>query len=75
MAERRVNDLPGAADSQPTETGEKYALSELAEMLDAPIEKVRQWLTDGGVQPIRPDYPEDYGVDAIEYIRLKGHQF
>jgi hypothetical protein len=75
MAEERSNDLPGANDSHPTETGEKYALSDLAKMLDAPIERVRQWLTDGGIEPIRPDYPEDYGVDAIEYIRLKGHHF
>jgi hypothetical protein len=75
MAGKRSHDLPGADDSSVTETGEKYALSDLAERLDAPIEKVRQWLTDAGIQPIRPDYPEDYGVDAIEYIRLKGHQF
>ncbi|MEX2541719.1 MAG: hypothetical protein WD314_07915 [Trueperaceae bacterium] len=75
MAEHRSDDLPGNDDSRPTDTSEKYSLSRLAQMLDAPLEKVRAWLTDEGIHPVHPDYPEDYGVDAIEFVRLKGHQF
>lgn len=74
MSHRESNDLPGHDDASPTETGEKYSLGQLAEMLDAPSEKVREWLTDEGIHPVHPDYPEDYGLDAIEYVRVRGHQ-
>jgi hypothetical protein len=74
MPNDRSNDLPGGHDPRPTETQEKYQLNDLAKMLDAPIEKVRAWLVDEGIHPVHPDYPEDYGVDAIEWVRVRQHQ-
>lgn len=71
------NDPEGARGAEParaTETQESYKLHELAQMLDAPVDKVRGWLREGGVHPVHPDNPEDYGVDAIDYVRARMHQ-
>lgn len=75
MPDRDVNDPPGANEAFPNDDAEKHQLAELAKMLDAPVEKVRGWLQAEGIHPVHPDYPEDYGLDALEYVRLKRHQF
>ena len=72
MADRRgFSDLRGAGGADPTEDRENFRLKELAEMLDAPVEKVRQWLSDEDIHPVHPDRPEDYGVDAYEFVRTR----
>jgi len=70
MSDGGSNDLPGGP-ARPTGTRNRYRLNELAEMLDAPVENVRKWLSDEGIHPIGSDHPEDYGVDAMEYVRLR----
>lgn len=74
MADRRgFNDLRGAGGADPADDRENYKLNELAEMLDAPVEKVRQWLRDEDIHPVHPDRPEDYGMDAYEFVRMRRH--
>lgn len=73
MADRRgFNDPGGMGGADPTEDRNSYRLNELAEMLDAPVDKVRQWLTDEDIHPVHPDQPDDYGLDAYEYARMRG---
>lgn len=71
MADRRgFNDLE-AGGVDPAEDRESFRLNELAEMLDAPVEKVRRWLADEDIHPVDPDQPDDYGMDAYEYARMR----
>lgn len=51
------------------ETQQQYHLSELSDMLDAPVEKIRLWLEDEGVEPVSEDQPEIYKSDVLEVLR------
>ncbi|MDZ7703400.1 MAG: hypothetical protein U5L04_02825 [Trueperaceae bacterium] len=53
-----------------TSPRDSYKLSELAEHLNAPVEKVKTWLRDADIQPVSPDRPDDYAIDSIEKLRL-----
>lgn len=52
-----------------TETQQQYDLHELSEMLDAPVEKVRVWLEEEGVEPVSEDQPEIYRSEVLEVLR------
>lgn len=69
-----THDETGRDAASPTETQDRFNLHQIAELLDAPMERVRGWLREGGVQPVHPDTPEDYGIDAVEYVRTRMHQ-
>lgn len=56
-----------------TETQQQYHLNELSEMLDAPVEKVRVWLQDEGVEPVAEDQPDVYESDVLEVLRGRKH--
>ena len=53
-----------------TSPRDSYKLAELAEHLNAPVEKVKTWLRDADIQPVSPDRPDDYAIDSIEKLRL-----
>lgn len=53
----------------PTKTRQQYDLGELAGMLDAPVEKVRLWLQEEGIEPVADDQPDLYEADALEVLR------
>ena len=55
------------------ETKQHIHLNELSEMLNAPVEKVRVWLEDEGVEPVSEDQPEMYDADVHEVLRGREH--
>ena len=55
------------------ETKQQYDLHELSEMLDAPVEKVRVWLENEGVEPVSEDQPEVYEAEVYEVLRGRKH--
>lgn len=69
-AERATPDLPAGGVAGGAK--EHYHLSELAELLDAPLETVRGWLSGAGAEPVGDD-PDTFHADTLEMLRSRQH--
>lgn len=58
---------------RPDVARDRYQLQELAEMLGASGEELRVWLREAGIHPVTPGAPDEYGLDAFEFIRTRQH--